>query len=335
MHKIILVTGGYGFIGANFIAQAAQNADKIINIDNRTYAASNLAIQNLNHLKNVINYELNINDSDSVYSILQKYRPTLLVNFAAESHVDNSIASPQIFLETNFMGTFNLLNAVKKYHSTYPFSNILFHHISTDEVYGSLNLSDLETFVESTPYDPASPYSASKASSDLLVNAWSKTYGAEVLITNCSNNYGPYQHHEKLIPKIITNAVEGKPIPIYGNGLNVRDWLYVKDHVDALLLLQNSRNKYKRYNIGGNNEINNMDVVKIVLTEVAMKLGKRKEHLLSLVQFTEDRKGHDLRYGVSTERIFNEFGWVPKKEFLEGVRETIDWVMLNKGGFMK
>lgn len=333
MHKVILVTGGYGFIGANYIIEAAKTANLIINIDNITYAASPIAVREHRKIQNLKSYKLSINDADQIFELIQKYRPTLIVNFAAESHVDNSIANPRIFMETNIFGTFNLLNVINRYRDINPYNEMLFHHISTDEVYGSLNFTDDETFTEDTLYDPASPYSASKASSEMLINAWSKTYGIDVLCTNCSNNYGPYQHNEKLIPMIIKNATSMQKIPIYGNGLNIRDWLFVRDHVNALILLQNSKRCYNRYNIGGNNEFHNLDVVKVVLEKLSQKLGRKGEDLLKLVEFTEDRKGHDIRYGVNIDRISQEFGWKPRISFASGISETIDWFLaqLNRG----
>lgn len=332
MHKVILVTGGYGFIGANYIIEASKTADLIINVDNVTYAASSIAVREHKNIQNLKSFKLDINDVDDVFELLQTYHPTLIVNFAAESHVDNSIKNPRIFLETNIFGTFNLLNAVKKYRDINSHSNILFHHISTDEVYGSLNFNDNETFTEDTLYDPASPYSASKASSEMLINAWSKTYGIEVLCTNCSNNYGPYQHNEKLIPMIIKNASSMQKIPIYGNGLNIRDWLFVRDHVDALILLQNSERLHNRYNIGGSNEVHNLDVVNTVLTMLSQKLDRSEDDFMKLVEFTEDRKGHDIRYGVNIDRISQEFKWKPKTSFQSGLSETIDWFLYYLNG---
>jgi len=310
----ILVTGGAGFIGSNFIRYMIKNYDyKIINLDKLTYAGN---LENLKGIENHPNYRFikgDIADRQLVDEIF-KEGIDFVVNFAAESHVDRSIEDPEIFLKTNVMGTQVLLDASKKYGTK------KFIQISTDEVYGSLDNGGY--FTEETPLSPNSPYSASKASADLLVRAYYKTYGLPVNITRCSNNYGPYQFPEKLIPLMIINALSDRELPVYGDGLNIRDWLYVEDHVRAIDMVLHRGRIGEVYNIGGNNERANIEVVKLILKE----LGKPE----SLINFVKDRPGHDRRYAIDATKIKKELGWEPKVKFEDGIKMTIKWYIENK-----
>ena len=329
-YKKIFVTGGAGFIGSRYINELSKFDVKILNFDKLTYATSP---NTLEHLAAIPNYELyqgDICQKEHIDAALDYFKPDLVVNFAAESHVDKSISGPEAFIETNILGTYRLLEACLRYRESSQIQNFLYHHISTDEVYGSLSLTDKNIFSEEHKYDPASPYSASKASSDNLVNAWHKTYGLPILITNCSNNYGPFQYPEKLIPKTILNALQGKSIPIYGAGQNVRDWLFVDDHVRALILLQNKERQHSVYNIGGNCEMNNLDLVNFVVTVLARTLGKDQDYFKPLISFSADRLGHDLRYAIDTSRINKEFAWQPETAIENGIVQTIKWYMNNQ-----
>lgn len=308
----IIVTGGAGFIGSNFIyyMRSEHPEDEIICLDSLTYAG------NLDALSSVMDkiqfYKADIRDRDEIFRIFKDIRPDIVVNFAAESHVDRSIDNPAVFLETNFIGTSVLLDAFREY------GRIRFHQISTDEVYGDLPLDrkDLK-FTESSPLHPSSPYSASKASADLLVLSYHRTYGLDVTISRCSNNFGPYQNEEKLIPKTIKLASEDKPIPIYGNGLNIRDWIYVEDHCRAVdTIIRNGKNG-EIYNIGNNTEISNIELVKLILS-----IMNKPDSLITL---TEDRKGHDLRYAIDNSKIINEFGFKPRNPFIDNLRNTIEF----------
>ena len=305
----ILVTGGSGFIGTNWIRKRLKEfpGDIILNIDKMTYAS------NVNDIKND-RYKHKCFDicSKDIPNILLEFNPEGVVHFAAESHVDNSIENPSEFINTNILGTFNLLKSCQNLMDTNP--NFRFLHVSTDEVYGSLG-KDGE-FVEETPYDPRSPYSASKASSDHLVRAYFYTYGFPAIITNCSNNYGPYQHREKLIPKIITNILNDIEIPVYGKGENIRDWLYVEDHCDALNIVLKKGKIGQTYNIGGDCEKKNIDIVK----DITSFLGG--SHLIT---FVKDRLGHDFRYAIDHSKITKELGWNPKTKYLAGIKKTIDF----------
>jgi dTDP-glucose 4,6-dehydratase len=307
----ILVTGGYGFIGSNFINYITQKTEvnKILNIDSVTYAANKDNV--IPSQKLIQSRSIDILEKDFIVSLLNANEITHVVHFAAESHVDNSISGPETFIKTNVNGTFSLLEAVREYGKLERF-----HHISTDEVYGSLG--PIGFFKETTPYNPRSPYSASKAASDHLVNAYHHTYGLNTTISNCSNNYGPNQHIEKLIPKIITNLRQDKKIPIYGAGQNVRDWLYVEDHCEAIWKILLKGKIGDTYNVGGDHEMNNLQIAK----NICKLLDKDPDQY---IQFVEDRKGHDFRYAIDFTKINNELGWVPKTSFDSGLRKTIDF----------
>jgi dTDP-glucose 4,6-dehydratase len=328
-----LVTGGCGFIGSNLVRYIIQNTgNKVINIDKLTYAGN---IDNLEAIKDDPKYiyeKLDICDKKEIMTVFQKYKPDAVIHLAAESHVDRSIDGPDVFIQTNIMGTYNLLqNALKYYNesSTEIKSKFRFLHISTDEVFGSLG--ETEYFTENTPYQPSSPYSASKASSDHLVRAWHKTFGLPALVTNCSNNYGEFQFPEKLIPTIILNAINNKPLPIYGEGKNIRDWLYVQDHVKALLLVLEKGKPGETYNIGGHNEKTNLEVVKIICSILDDIIMDRKvKSFKDLITFVKDRPGHDLRYAIDPEKITNELGWKPDVNFAEGMNRTIRWYLDNE-----
>lgn len=311
----ILVTGGYGFIGSNFINKVIQNpeVELVINVDCCTYAGNqdNICIEpNLgDKLRNV---QIDITDTtDLVKDLLELYKITHLVHFAAESHVDNSIANPDKFIKTNINGTFCLLEASRQYGKLERF-----HHISTDEVFGSL--TDVGFFTETTPYSPRSPYSASKAASDHLVNSYYHTYKLPITMSNCSNNYGERQHEEKLIPKIIKNIQQGKKVPIYGNGMNIRDWLYVGDHCDAIWEILKKGRTGESYNIGGDCERNNIQILQTICCLMDVKFE-------DIVEYVEDRKGHDYRYAIDFSKIKAELNWTPKINFIEGLMKTIEF----------
>ena len=331
----LLVTGGAGFIGSSVVRAAVSRGLDVLNLDCLTYASD---LRNLEEVSGCSNYDfapVNICCFEELRDSIFDFRPDAILHLAAESHVDRSIASPRVFLETNILGTFNLLESVREYFPSYNGDfNFVFHHVSTDEVFGSLDLDTESKFNESSPYAPRSPYSASKASSDHLVRAWNETFGIPTIITNCSNNYGPFHHPEKFIPVVITNCLLGRPIPIYGNGQNVRDWLYVDDHADALLhILQKSRSG-KSYNIGGNNECSNLDLVfKIcnILDEVhPMPAGSYS----NLIEFVADRPGHDLRYAIDSSLMYSELGWSAKTSLDEGLLLTIKWFISNQEWWM-
>lgn len=307
----ILVTGGYGFIGSNFINFIAKKDEvkQILNIDSMTYAANKNNV--IDNSKIIPTSPADIRETTLISKLLDEQQITHIVHFAAESHVDNSINGPETFINTNINGTFSLLEAAKQYGKLERF-----HHVSTDEVYGSLG--PIGFFKETTPYNPRSPYSASKAASDHLVNAYHHTYGLNTTISNCSNNYGPNQHTEKLIPKIITNLNQNKKIPIYGTGQNVRDWLYVEDHCEAIWKILLKGKSGDTYNVGGDCEMNNLQIAKVI----CKLLGKDHEEY---VEFVEDRKGHDFRYAIDFSKINNELGWVPKTSFETGLKKTIDF----------
>ncbi len=315
----IIVTGGAGFIGSNFIFHMleAHPAYRIICLDKLTYAG------NLSTLKSVMNHpqfrfvKLDICDREGVYQLFEEEYPDMVVNFAAESHVDRSIENPQIFLETNIIGTSVLMDACRKYGIK------RYHQVSTDEVYGDLPLDRPDLlFTETTPIHTSSPYSSSKAGADLLVLAYHRTYGLPVTISRCSNNYGPYHFPEKLIPLMIANCLNDKPLPVYGEGLNVRDWLYVEDHCKAIDLILHKGRVGEVYNIGGHNEMRNIDIVKLICKE----LGKPE----SLITHVTDRKGHDMRYAIDPTKIHTELGWLPETKFAGGIKKTIKWYLEHK-----
>lgn len=329
----ILVTGGAGFIGSNFVlAERALGHSRVINLDLLTYAGNP---KNLESLRDDPDYTFvrgDIGQSDLVRSLLVEYRPCAVVNFAAESHVDRSIAGPEEFVKTNVVGTLRLLEEIRMYWSSLGDEErdaFRFLHVSTDEVYGSLSAGD-PPFRENTPYAPNSPYAASKAASDHLVRAYHHTYGLPTLTTNCSNNYGPRQFPEKLIPLMILNALEGKPLPVYGDGLNVRDWLYVKDHCEALRLVLERGEPGSVYNIGGNCEKTNIEVVRTicrVLDEMMPGTPHVPHH--SLIRLVKDRPGHDHRYAIDSRKIERALGWQPREDFESGLRKTIKWYLEN------
>ncbi|WP_304333090.1 dTDP-glucose 4,6-dehydratase [Brachyspira innocens] len=324
----ILVTGGCGFIGTNFIKYIFDKTKyKIINIDALTYAGN---IKNLIDIENKDRYyfeRANISDAKKVNSIFEKHKPDCIVHFAAESHVDRSIFGPKDFIETNIIGTFTLLEAARNLWKD-NVDGKLFHYISTDEVYGSL--SDIGYFYETTAYDPRSPYSASKASSDHIVKAYYHTYNLPVTISNCSNNYGPYQFPEKLIPLIISNIIEEKDLPIYGDGKNIRDWIFVEDHNNAVFDIIHNGRVGETYNIGGENEIANIDMVNILCEKLAYKMNKEKNYYKKLIKFVKDRAGHDRRYAINCDKIKKELGWKRQYDFNTAIDITIDWYLNNK-----
>jgi dTDP-glucose 4,6-dehydratase len=326
-----LVTGGAGFIGSNFVLYMLKKYDdvRIVNVDSLTYAGNLENLKSLEGDPRHVFVRADIRDYGAVSKLLGEYDPKYVVNFAAESHVDRSIADPRVFADTNVMGTVTLLNAAKARweRPDGTFGDHKYLQVSTDEVYGSLPLDDPDAFFrETTPLCPHSPYSASKASSDMFVMAYADTYGLPVNITRCSNNYGPYQFPEKLIPLMINNALRHKALPVYGDGLNVRDWLYVEDHCKAIDMVARSAEPGEVYNVGGHNERNNLFIVKTVIAEVS-KAVSDPEINESLIAFVEDRKGHDRRYGIAPDKIRADLGWYPETPFEEGIVRTIDWYL--------
>lgn len=328
--KKYLVTGGCGFIGSNYIRTALDREEDlhIVNLDKLTYAGN---IQNLNGISsnNLTIVKGDICDVDLVNSLFEKHQFDAVVHFAAESHVDRSIEGPAEFIQTNVVGTLNLLEQSRFFYNKTNNDNFRFLHVSTDEVYGSLG--DDGKFLETTPYDPSSPYSASKAGSDHLVRAWNRTFGLPTLITNCSNNYGSYQFPEKLVPLMIINCLQGNPLPVYGKGENVRDWLFVGDHCDAIHTVLAKGEIGETYNIGGNNEIKNIDVVTIIcslLDEISPR--KNGSSYSDLITFVKDRPGHDFRYAIDAGKIRNDLGWSPNESFETGIRKTIHWYLDNQ-----
>jgi dTDP-glucose 4,6-dehydratase len=330
---MILVTGGAGFIGSNFVIHAIKSGrHKIINLDKLTYAGNLETLRSISEHENYLFVHGDIGDEKLVSSLLEKHRPYAIINFAAESHVDRSIHGPRDFIQTNVVGTFNLLESVRGYYQSLDIHEKMqfrFLHVSTDEVYGSLEKND-PPFSESNPYEPNSPYAASKAASDHLVRAWHHTYGIPVLTTNCSNNYGPYQFPEKLIPLIIHNALQHKSLPIYGDGLQVRDWLYVEDHCEAIETVLLKGKIGETYNIGGNNEKTNLFVVEAIC-QILDKLMPRQDQksYTELITFVKDRLGHDRRYAINAKKISSELGWAPKETFETGIEKTIRWYLAN------
>lgn len=324
----LLVTGGAGFIGSAVVRQAIRDGHEVVNLDALTYAA---CLDNLKPVMNSPAYQFentDICDGDSLKSIFATHKPDAVMHLAAESHVDRSIDGPGQFIETNITGTFRMLEAARSYWQEQGApESFRFHHISTDEVYGSLGPTGL--FTEDTPYDPRSPYSASKAASDHLVRAWGETYGLPILVTNCSNNYGPYHFPEKLIPVVILNALSNKPIPIYGDGSNIRDWLYVEDHADALLTVVQKGQTGRTYNIGGENEETNLNLVKIICSLMDEMQPSSKPYA-DLITFVTDRPGHDQRYAIDPTRIREELGWRPSVTVEEGLRKTVRWYLDNE-----
>ncbi len=324
----ILITGGAGFIGSAVCRLAVAQGHEVVNVDSLTYAA-NLANVSMLKSPNYIFEHANITDVEKIDAIFKTHQPDAIMHLAAESHVDRSISGPGAFLETNISGTFILLQAARAYRDTLSDERkerFRFHHISTDEVYGDLEPED-PAFSETTPYAPSSPYSASKAASDHLVRAWHRTYGLPIVITNCSNNYGPYQYPEKLIPVVILNAMQQNPIPIYGEGKNIRDWLYVDDHAEALLLVLQKGQVGRTYNIGGDNERTNIELVQTICDIMDKRSDTSLSDHSSLITYVTDRAGHDQRYAVDASRIRDELGWTPKVSWNEGFEQTVDWYL--------
>lgn len=315
----VIVTGGAGFIGGNYIHYhlKAHPEDRVVCVDKLTYAGNLSTLKSAMDNKNFRFVKLDICDREGVNKLFEEEKPDVVINFAAESHVDRSIEDPEIFLKTNILGTAALMDACR------AFGNIRFHQVSTDEVYGDLPLDRPDLFfTEETPIHTSSPYSSSKAGADLLVLAYLRTYGLPVTISRCSNNYGPYHFPEKLIPLMISNCLNDKPLPVYGEGKNVRDWLYVEDHCKAIDLIVRKGKIGEVYNVGGHNEMANIDIVKLICKE----LGKPE----SLITFVEDRKGHDMRYAIDPTKIHNELGWLPETKFEDGIKKTIKWYLDNK-----
>lgn len=332
MRRNLLVTGGAGFIGSCFVSEQIKAGDKILVLDKLTYAGHLVNLEPCLNSPNLSFVHGDIGDIDLVLKCLQEFRPDVVVNFAAESHVDRSIRSTEEFVKTNVLCTESLLRAAKGWWDGLPFQkkkDFRFLHISTDEVFGSLD-AGAKPFTESSPYAPNSPYSASKASSDFFVRSYFKTYGFPTLISNCSNNFGPRQYPEKLIPLTILNAVGRKPLPVYGTGLNIRDWIFVNDHCDALSLLLERGKMGESYNIGGSCEKNNLEVVNTIC-EILDELRPREDgtSYKEQIQFTADRPGHDFRYAIDSSKIENELGWKPKHSFFEALKETVSWYLNN------
>ena len=329
--KTILVTGGCGFIGSNFIQNILQKDSSIhiINLDKLTYAGNMMNLSSIS-TKRYTFVRGDICDKGLVKSLFNEYNFQSVVHFAAESHVDRSIDGPSAFIQTNIVGTLNLLENSKKFFLKSKNKDFKFLHVSTDEVYGSLGNDG--KFLENTPYNPSSPYSASKAGSDHLVRAWNKTYDLPILITNCSNNYGPYQFPEKLIPLMVIRAINNKPLPVYGNGDNVRDWLYVLDHCDAISTVLDRGEIGQTYNVGGNNEIKNIDVVESIcdILDHLIPKGNSESHK-ELIHFVQDRPGHDFRYAIDASKLNSKLGWSPKESFESGLEKTIRWYINNAG----
>ncbi|MEM0946420.1 MAG: dTDP-glucose 4,6-dehydratase [Pseudomonadota bacterium] len=324
----LLVTGGAGFIGSAVVRAAIPAGHAVVNVDALTYAA---CLENVAGFAAHPDYAFehaDIRDGHAMARILALHRPDAILHLAAESHVDRSIDGPGTFIDTNVTGTFKLLQAARAYwdDAGRP-EEFRFHHVSTDEVYGSLGAEG--QFTENTPYDPRSPYSASKAASDHLVRAWGETYGLPVLVTNCSNNYGPYHFPEKLIPVVILNAIAGTPIPVYGTGEHVRDWLYVEDHADALLTILSRGTPGRTYNIGGENEARNIDLVRKICALLDERRPKAAPHA-QLIKFVTDRPGHDMRYSIDPSRLRDELGWRPSVTLGEGLSRTVDWYLANE-----
>jgi dTDP-glucose 4,6-dehydratase len=328
--KNILITGGAGFIGNHVVRLFVKKYPQytIINLDKLTYAGN---LSNLSDIENESNYRFvraDIVDGDELKKIFKEFSIDAVIHLAAESHVDRSISNPTEFVTTNVLGTANLLNAARSYWKKENFNDHLFYHISTDEVYGTLGGTGL--FTEETAYDPHSPYSASKAGSDHLVRAYADTYGLPIVISNCSNNYGPNQFPEKLIPLAIHNICNNKPIPVYGKGENVRDWLYVIDHAQAIDLIFHKAKRGETYNIGGHNEWKNIDLINVMCKLMDEKLKRKPGSCESLITFVKDRAGHDLRYAIDSSKLQNDLGWKPSLQFEEGLSKTIDWYLENE-----
>ncbi len=340
--KTIMVTGGAGFIGSAVIRHLIKDTEyHVVNLDKLTYAGNLESLQEIESDSRYCFEQVDICDAKEIKRVLNQYQPDIIMHLAAESHVDRSIDGPGAFIQTNIVGTYTLLEQAKNYWLTLDETKkntFRFHHISTDEVYGDLPHPDevqgeLPLFKETTAYAPSSPYSASKASSDHLVRSWQRTYGLPTLITNCSNNYGPYHFPEKLIPLIILNALEGKPLPVYGKGNQIRDWLYVEDHARALVLVATQGKVAETYNIGGHNEKQNIEVVKSICLLLEELVPEKPEGLgcyQELITYVQDRAGHDVRYAIDASKIDKELGWKPQESFESGIRKTVQWYLDNR-----
>lgn len=329
----ILVTGGAGFIGSAVIRHIIQNTNnQVFNIDKLTYAGNLESLREIDQHPSYQFKQIDICDTEQITAVIDAFQPHAIMHLAAESHVDRSIDGPAAFIQTNIVGTYTLLEAARKYWMSLDVEaqqNFRFHHISTDEVYGDLE-GTTDLFTETTSYAPSSPYSASKASSDHLVRAWHRTYGLPVIVTNCSNNYGPYHFPEKLIPLVILNALDAKPLPVYGNGQQIRDWLFVEDHARALYKVVTEGVVGETYNIGGHNEKQNIEVVKTICKILdELKPQANGQTYESLITFVKDRPGHDLRYAIDATKIQNELGWTPTETFETGIRKTVEWYLNN------
>ena len=335
--KTFLITGGAGFIGSAVVRELIKNSQhRVINVDKLTYAGNLESLASVDGSERYHFIQADVCDGKRMRQVFAEHQPDIVMHLAAESHVDRSIDGPDDFMRTNIMGTYALLEAARSYWADLKSSapeqaaTFRFHHISTDEVYGDLHGTD-DLFTEQTPYAPSSPYSASKASSDHLVRAWGRTFGLPVVLTNCSNNYGPYHFPEKLIPLMILNALEGKPLPVYGDGQQVRDWLYVEDHARALILVAQKGALGQTYNIGGHNEKTNLEVVHRICDLLDERLGPlpNSKSRRELIQFVQDRPGHDVRYAIDAGKIQRELGWTPAETFESGLAQTVDWYLEN------
>ncbi|EGQ7934007.1 dTDP-glucose 4,6-dehydratase [Vibrio vulnificus] len=332
----ILVTGGAGFIGSAVVRHIIENtSDSVINVDCLTYAGNLESLASIDANERYAFEQVNICDRMELDRVFSVHKPDAVMHLAAESHVDRSITGPAAFIETNIVGTYTLLEATRSYWNTLTTERQLafrFHHISTDEVYGDLEGTD-ELFTEDTPYAPSSPYSASKASSDHLVRAWQRTYGLPTIVTNCSNNYGPYHFPEKLIPLMILNALEGKALPVYGDGMQIRDWLFVEDHARALYKVVTEGKVGETYNIGGHNEKANIEVVKTICSLLEELVPNKPQGVVQyqdLITYVKDRPGHDVRYAIDASKIERELGWKPQETFESGIRKTVEWYLNNQ-----
>lgn len=332
----ILVTGGAGFIGSAVVRHIIENTrDCVVNVDKLTYAGNLESLESVENNPRYVFEQVDICDAKELTRVFEQHQPDAVMHLAAESHVDRSIDGPAAFIETNIVGTYTLLEAARAYWNSLNDEKkaaFRFHHISTDEVYGDLEGTD-DLFTETTPYAPSSPYSASKASSDHLVRAWLRTYGLPTIVTNCSNNYGPFHFPEKLIPLMILNALDGKPLPVYGNGQQIRDWLFVEDHARALYKVVTEGEVGETYNIGGHNEKANIDVVRTICSLLEELVPNKPEGVAKyedLITYVKDRPGHDVRYAIDAAKIGRELGWKPQETFESGIRKTVEWYLNNK-----